>query len=105
MKGIWLILLLIFATSCDSSKGWTENNRQSYINTCVEENRSSIGEEKVKEYCICMQDSVKARYPNYRDVEKLTMSQNLDISNNCLPKGWSTEEKSMFMKSCSDTRQ
>jgi len=105
MKGIWLILLFILVSSCDPGKGWTENNLQSFINTCIEENRVSIGEEKVKQYCQCMQDSVKAQYPNYRDVEKLTMSRNQEISNNCLPKGWSADEKTMFMKSCADTRQ
>jgi hypothetical protein len=90
---------------CNADQGWTEGNKQAFIKSCLAENKAAIGEEKVNAYCACMQQKVQNRYPNYRDADKLTMSQNLVITDSCAPSGWSSEEKEIFMNSCSETRE
>ena len=105
MKSGLIILALTVLTGCNEGKGWSEGNKQAFIKSCITDNRSAVGEKQVNEYCDCMQKKVQEKYPDYRDADKLTMSQNLEITNACALKGWSEDEKNEFMKSCIDTRQ
>jgi len=105
MKFTLIILALALLAGCNDQKGWSEGNKQSFIKSCITDNRSAIGEKQVNQYCDCMQKKVQERYPDYRDADKLTMSQNLDITDACALKGWSDNEKTAFMNSCSETRQ
>jgi hypothetical protein len=105
MKYILILFVLYLFAGCNDEKGWSERNKQAYISSCVTDNRSAIGEKQVKAYCECMQKRVQEKYPDYRDADKLTMSQNLEITNACALKGWSDDEKKVFMNSCAETRQ
>ena len=98
------IIAVVLLIGCNADKGWSEGNKQAFIKSCIADNRTAIGDDKVNAYCACMQQKVQNRYPDYHDADKLTMSQNLVITDSCAPPGWSSDEKAIFMNSCSETR-
>jgi hypothetical protein len=46
----------------NTSSGWTNSQRESYINDCVSEARKSISTSKAKSYCDCMQNKIEKKY-------------------------------------------
>lgn len=54
---------------------WTDEDRTSFIEQCVASAKSSVGEERAKDYCSCMQQKVEYRYPTPADAAKLTNAQ------------------------------
>ncbi|HYC40261.1 MAG TPA: hypothetical protein VEB63_07210 [Chitinophagaceae bacterium] len=102
-----LPLVLVFSLavlSCNEQRGWTEDNKLSYIQSCISDNRGIYGAEQVKGYCDCVQSRVQRNFPDYRDVEKISMAENSRIADSCAPKGWSKDEEAIFMETCSDKR-
>ena len=54
---------------------WTDEDRTSFIEQCVASAKSSVGEERAKDYCACMQQKVEYLYPTPADAAKLTDAQ------------------------------
>ena len=103
MKIATLVFAFCILLSCSEHKGWTESDKRSFIEKCIADNKTAIGEDKVNEYCKCMQEKAKELHENYSDIDQLSMSENLDISNECAPKGWSKDEETIFMSNCTES--
>jgi hypothetical protein len=54
---------------------WTDEDRTTFMDQCVKSAKSSVGEERAKEYCTCMQQKVELLYPTPADASKLTEAQ------------------------------
>ena len=89
--------------SCSEHKGWTESDKRSFIKKCIADNKTAIGEDKVNKYCACMQEKAQQLHENYSDIDRLSMSENLDMSNECAPRGWSKSEENVFMTNCTES--
>jgi len=57
----------------DSTKtGWSAKEKSDFIESCVKYVIDSLHEGKARTYCTCMQQKMEARYPDIKDLNKIT---------------------------------
>ena len=62
------------ATRGTAKAGWSERNLKDFVDECVNEAiKKGADELDAQSYCDCMQYKLEKIYPDYRDVERLTM--------------------------------
>ncbi len=59
-------LVLFSLSSC--SGGWTEEDKKSLRNDCLEQSRAQIPEAQAAKYCDCFVESMVKTYPVFNDV-------------------------------------
>jgi hypothetical protein len=107
---------------------WSESERNDFINTCTQAASNSMGQEKARAYCSCMQQKLEKKYPNYTDANKAINvpgamqtpemqamvqeclngnSLNNNSKNNMGATGgnWTREQHQQFVQGCSITAQ
>jgi hypothetical protein len=75
------IALISFA-SCKS--GWSDAEKKTYMDACEGKAAEALGAEKAKEYCACTQEKMEAKYPNAKDVEKITADEITKMAEECM---------------------
>ena len=73
MKRIsFVFFAAIIIAACNNSNGWSAKDKNDLINSCTQTATASMGEEKARAYCTCMQQKLEVKYPNPKDAEKVT---------------------------------
>lgn len=70
MRNIVISLMVITAfvvTSCN--KGWKEEEKKAYMDSCVNAAKGTVGEEAAEKYCSCTQEKLEKEYPNAKDID------------------------------------
>jgi hypothetical protein len=75
------IALISFA-SCKS--GWSDAEKKTYMDACVDGAKATFGEEKAKEYCSCTQEKIEAKYPKAKDLESVKQDEISELAMDCL---------------------
>lgn len=57
-----LLAALLGISSCKNT--WSQEDKDNYMNTCLEGVNGQPSAEKAKAYCSCMLDKLVVRYPN-----------------------------------------
>lgn len=90
MKQLVIVfLLVVLATGCNEQKKtepgkrWALKDQEDFRQSCVENAKSGIGEEKAKKYCECMLEKVMKKYPDVNDTEKMTMGETVELAKEC----------------------
>lgn len=69
MRFVLPIILLVALLSISSCKNtWSQEDKDNYMNTCLEGVNGQPSPEKAKAYCSCMLDKLVKRYPNVNDM-------------------------------------
>lgn len=66
------------------SDGWSKENQENFMTTCVDKAKASMGESKATNYCSCMLTKIEELYPNAEEVSKLTMEKTTELAKECL---------------------
>lgn len=72
-KIILFAAVVIFIASCNNSnsKGWTAAQRSQFVSDCTGA-ATTMGAEKAKSYCECMQPKIEAKYPSFQKANQIT---------------------------------
>jgi hypothetical protein len=122
----WLVVN-VFA-SCNNNRGWSAADRKKMIADCIKAAAGTTIGDKAKSYCECMQPILEAKYPTVGEANKLTSADmetpemlkevkkclygenandddksndNNTADNNKEKKGWTGEQKDLFIRDCS----
>ena len=52
--------------------GWSAKEKTDFIESCIRYVLDTLKEGKARVYCICMQQKMEARYPDIKDLNKIT---------------------------------
>jgi hypothetical protein len=87
MKQIIFILLLSTLTMACSQKKkdikWSAKDQKDFTESCIENAKSGIGEEKAIKYCDCMKEKMMKKYPDINDAEKISMGETMELAKEC----------------------
>lgn len=86
MKQIILISFLsLLAIACQNKKAikWPQEEIKAFKESCIENAKGGIGEEKAVKYCDCMLEKVMKKYPDINDAEKMTMGETMEMARGC----------------------
>ena len=84
-----LVLVVILFTACSQDKKpdpgvrWDMKDQNDFIENCVENAKTGIGEAKARKYCDCMLEKVMKRYPDVNDTEEMTMGETVELAKEC----------------------
>lgn len=70
MKKLVVSLFVVAAfmvSSCD--KGWKDEEKNAFIDSCVNSAKGTIGEEAAEKYCSCTQEKLEKEFPNVKDID------------------------------------
>lgn len=67
-----------------SSKGWSSAEKNTFMSTCVDGAKSSMGQSKATSYCNCMMDKIEEIYPDANDAEKMDQQKMMEMAQDCL---------------------
>jgi hypothetical protein len=87
MKKVFVILLATaLVAGCKGKKagGWSKAEKDAFITNCEGSAKASVGEDKAKSYCSCMQAKVEEKYPNAADAGKLDMTTTMEWAQTCM---------------------
>jgi hypothetical protein len=72
----------------DTSKtvGWPKQEKDAFMQNCVQNAMPKMKEEQAKEYCTCMLNKVTDKYPLPKDVAKMTAEEIKNMAFECLMK-------------------
>jgi hypothetical protein len=68
----------------DATSGWGSTSEKVFINTCVENAKAGIGEQKAKDYCNCMLRKMEAKYKTPEEGINITMAETMEMAKGCL---------------------
>ena len=77
MKRVVLLLsAIIFFFGCNNTGGgrggsWTDADRSEMTNSCIQSGAATMGIERAKTYCTCMQQKMEVRFPDPKDAAKV----------------------------------
>ena len=81
---IYLLLSLVFISCAKGpKKSWPEKDRADFMESCIANAKSGIGEEKAKKYCACMLEKIMVRYPDIKDAEDIKMGETIELAQQC----------------------
>jgi hypothetical protein len=93
MKSI-LFFAIIFITGCSAKNRWLQSERDKLINSCKKKamiagtengkNLSAEGEKKLEAYCSCYQQSLEKKYPDVKNLEKVSAGELTKIAQDCM---------------------
>ncbi|MEO6490135.1 MAG: hypothetical protein ABIO04_09370 [Ferruginibacter sp.] len=90
ISSIALILFagLVLSQSCktigrSAARYWTNRQIKDFVSKCEGKSAIIIGQENAKKYCDCAVDVVAEKYRNYNDVQKASLSDVLQIAQDC----------------------
>lgn len=63
---------------------WSEGERKIYLESCEKSAANSLGAEKAKEYCNCTLEKMEAKYPDSKDVSKVTAEEINQMAEECM---------------------
>ena len=80
------IIAMVFIFSCNAAKkeGWSEEERNEFRTTCVENSKAALGEDTSKRYCECMLGKIEAKYPNSEKAGNMPISETMQLAKECL---------------------
>jgi hypothetical protein len=64
MKLFVIIVLVLLVAACSGNRGWSTQDQQQFLGGCVSNAQKEMTAEKAKDYCTCMLEKVRMRYPN-----------------------------------------
>lgn len=74
--------IMLALSSCKS--GWTSAQKDEFIKTCTSAASGSMGEQKAKDYCSCMEPKVEAKYPKAEDAGKMSTDEATTMAKDCV---------------------
>jgi hypothetical protein len=85
MRTVFIIICTMFFLGCknSSSKKWSESDKTQFMNSCVANATTALGEGPAREYCSCMLEKIEKKYPNSKDSEQITMGQTIEMAKDC----------------------
>jgi hypothetical protein len=75
--------LVFFSCKNAASKKWSEADRTQFMNSCVTNATTALGDGAAREYCNCMLEKIEKKYPNSVDSEKITMGETIAMAKDC----------------------
>ncbi len=89
MKKFFLIVAaitfigILSITSCGKRNKWIEKDKKEFLGVCISE--ASVNPGIVAEsYCNCMLEKIMAKYPDPKDVDKISMAEVTQWAQDCL---------------------
>lgn len=95
-KVIFTVLVLMSSTtfySCGSKdaneekkqeSGWSEAEKKTYMNACVDGSKGSLGEDKAKEYCDCTLKNLEKEYPKASELANVSPDEIMELAKKCM---------------------
>jgi hypothetical protein len=83
---IFITLLGSLSIACSQKKKaikWPQEEIKAFRESCFENAKAGIGEEKAVKYCECMLEKIMKKYPDVYDAEKITMAETLEMAEGC----------------------
>jgi hypothetical protein len=66
-----------------AARYWTKRQIKEFVNNCEEKSSKLIGEQSAKKFCDCAVDKVAEEYKNYQDSKTVSITNILQIANDC----------------------
>lgn len=93
------------AQQTGEKKGWSSEDRHTFINSCIETAKEGMSHDSARFYCYCMEELIEHKYPNVEDVAKLQEGEFnkpewQDKVAGCLGGTWKSEERNVFLENC-----
>lgn len=102
-----LLSIVTIFCSCDKSDAlWTDKDRKVFIDTCLVEAKTSMGDSAGTLYCKCVLQNIEKLYPVKTDIENIKVVELEAATEFCMPKSpiilkaWNDTEKVAFMQNC-----
>ena len=119
-EAIVLFVAILFFYNCNNTGGgrisWTEADRTQMTNNCIQAASPTMGPEKAKNYCNCMQQKMEIRFPDPKDAakvdDKAMNSEEMQAmvrtclridTNKTVP--WTQEQFGKYLQACSIAQQ
>lgn len=86
-------------------KSWLPDNRASFLSSCIGSAKAFLSSDSARYYCYCMQEYTEARFPDFKEVEKIT---DADMQKpewqkaiqECGGGSWTTKDREDFLANC-----
>lgn len=85
-KIISIAILSLLVTACNQGKKavkWPQAEKDAFKESCFENAKEGIGEEKAVIYCDCMLEKIMKKYPDVNDAEKMSMGETMEMAKDC----------------------
>lgn len=85
---IVLLISFIIDVSCKTiartaAKYWTRRQIKEFVSNCETRTSQLLGSENAAKYCDCAVDVVAEKYRNYQDSKTISLTDLVDILNDC----------------------
>jgi hypothetical protein len=102
-------LLLFFINSCSESlvekkKGWTKQERETFLSNCFDEAALGMSDSSAKEYCQCVLEKIQERYPKASDAVEMNKDEITEFATECVDMNsftqWEEKDQAEFLDDC-----
>jgi len=103
-NALTILLITIFSLGL-SAQSWESENKNGFIDSCVGEASSAMGENGAIQYCACMLDKIMNVYSDPGEADNMTTDEIMPMATECVETlgVWEDPIKNEFLKSCIDT--
>jgi hypothetical protein len=94
----------IASAQTDTKKKWPQEYRNKFLTDCFS-TAKPLGEDSARRYCACMANKLEAKYPDSKEVDKLTEAdfekpELKQLIRDCLSMKWPEKDRNTFLASC-----
>ncbi len=79
--------LFIFILGACEKANWSANEEKNYLDSCTEQAKISTNKafkpEQYENYCTCMLDATKEKYPDINKLNNINMTEILKMADSC----------------------
>lgn len=88
---ISLLSTIITLNACGSKaeeekkeSNWSEAEKKTYMDACVDGSKGSLGDDKAKEYCSCTLDNLQKVYPKASELANVSPDEIMELAKKCM---------------------